>query len=63
MYNPPFAFSMIAYNLSGFDFATAIPVIPHTPLGNPLLDLMEFQVSPPSVLLYKPEPSPPLSKL
>ena len=54
---------MIAYNLSGFDFATAIPVIPHTPLGNPLLDLMEFQVSPPSVLLYKPDPSPPLSKL
>src|SRR5688572_26610658 len=60
---PPFAFSMIAYTLSGLEGATATPTMPHTPFGNPFFVVMLVQVSPPSVLFHKPLPSPPLSRL
>src|SRR5687768_4193049 len=62
-YKPPFAFSIMAYTFSGLEGATATPTMPHTPFGNPFLDVMFVQVSPPSVLFQSPLPSPPLSRL
>jgi hypothetical protein len=41
IYKPPSLFSIKAYNLSVLDLATAIAVIPQTPLGKPLLVLIE----------------------
>src|SRR6185312_12052216 len=41
--------------------ATAIPILPHTPLGRPL-PVSWVQVVPPSVDLYRPLPGPPLSE-
>src|SRR6267378_6419431 len=58
--SPPFSFSTSAYTRFEFAPDTATPMRPTTPDGNPGLRVISVHVSPPSVLLNRPLPAPPL---
>src|SRR5882724_1227423 len=58
--NPPLSFSTSAYTRLGLAPDTATQMRPIIPAGRPWLRVISFHVSPPSVLLYNPEPGPPL---
>src|SRR5678815_335594 len=57
---PPSLASMIAHRrlLSAPD--TAIPTLPHSGFGSPVFFVSSVQVLPPSVVLKRPPPGPPL---
>src|SRR5678815_5120906 len=57
---PPFSFSMEAYTRSGFAGVVHTVIFPSRPTGRPGYFDMSFHVTPPSWLLYKPLPAPPL---
>ncbi len=57
---PPLSFSISAYTRFELADVTATPMRPTRPLGSPGLRVISVHVSPPSVLLNRPLPGPPL---
>ena len=58
--SPPFSFSTSAYTRLELAPLTATPMRPTSPAGIPVLRVISLHVSPPSVLLNRPLPGPPL---